>query len=324
MKSEEAETPRQEAAAGPLGHSAGAAAPGAAWLAAAAGRGPVPPGLHLAATPIGNAGDVTLRVLDLLARADALAAEDTRTLRKLMEIHGIPVRGRPLIAYNDRNGAQRRPGLLALMRDGKSVAYCSDAGTPLVSDPGWKLAAAAVEEGLPLTAAPGPSAALAALCLSGLPSDRFLFAGFLPAKAGARRAALAELAGVPATLIFFEAPRRAAETLADMAATLGERREAAFCRELTKRFEEVRRGSLTALAAEFAAAEAPKGEAAIVVGPPDPAEAAAAAEADAETILREALTRLSVKDAARETAERTGLKRADLYARALAMRDEGN
>lgn len=286
-------------------------------------RGAIPAGLHLVATPIGNAGDVTLRALDILARADALAAEDTRVLRRLMEIHGVPVGGRQLISYNDRNGPQRRPGLLALLREGKSVAYCSDAGTPLVSDPGWKLAAEALEEGLPLTAAPGASAALTALCLSGLPSDRFLFEGFLPTKAGARRRALEELARIPATLIFYEAPRRAAETLAEMARTLGPDRRAAFCRELTKRFEEVTRGTLAELAARFAEAPAPRGEAAIVVGPPEGAAPTAEAT-DPDAMLREAMARLSVKDAAREVAAATGLKRADLYARALALREAGD
>ncbi|MGG7567043.1 16S rRNA (cytidine(1402)-2'-O)-methyltransferase [Rhodovulum sp. DZ06] len=311
-------------ALGDEGETGGADSPDAGgplepWLASAARRGKVPPGLHLVATPIGNAGDITLRALDVLARADVLAAEDTRTLRKLMEIHGIPLKGRPLVAYNDRNGAARRPQIMQILREGKSVAYASDAGTPLVSDPGWKLAAGAVEEDLPLTAAPGPSAALAALCLSGLPSDRFLFNGFLPPKAGARRRALEELAPVPATLIFFESPRRAAATLAEMAEALGEDREAAFCRELTKRFEEVRRGTLRALADAFAAGDPPRGEAVIVVGPPGERKADAA---DVDALLTDALARMSVKDAAREVAAATGLKRADLYTRALALRDE--
>ncbi|HSF93706.1 MAG TPA: 16S rRNA (cytidine(1402)-2'-O)-methyltransferase, partial [Thermohalobaculum sp.] len=168
------------------------------------------------ATPIGNAADVTLRALDVLARADALAAEDTRQTRKLMEIHGIPLAGRPMIAYNDRNGAERRPKIIGWLREGKSVAYCSDAGTPLVADPGYRLAEAAIAEGLALTAIPGASAVLTALSLAGLPTDRFLFAGFLPAKAGARKAELAELAAVPATLVFYESPRRLAAALADM------------------------------------------------------------------------------------------------------------
>ncbi|MFT4793012.1 MAG: 16S rRNA (cytidine1402-2'-O)-methyltransferase [Paracoccaceae bacterium] len=292
---------------------------GAAW--AGAGRAPIPPGLHLVATPIGNAGDITLRALDTLARADVLAAEDTRTLRRLMEIHGVALNGRPLIAYNDHNGPRRRPQLLEHLAVGRSVAYCSDAGTPLVSDPGWKLASEAVAAGADITAAPGASAVLAALCVSGLPSDRFLFAGFLPQKAGARRTVLAELAQVPATLVFYEAPRRAAETLRAMAEILGPDRPAAFCRELTKRFEQVRRGSVAELAEALGAEPAAKGEAVLVIGPPD----ADAGLGDAETVdeqLRAALARGSVKDAARDVAALTGRKRADLYARALELRGE--
>lgn len=292
---------------------------GAAW--AGAGRAPIPAGLHLVATPIGNAGDITLRALDTLARADVLAAEDTRTLRRLMEIHGVALNGRPLISYNDHNGPRRRPQVLEHLAAGRSVAYCSDAGTPLVSDPGWKLAAEAAEAGATVTAAPGASAVLAALCVSGLPSDRFLFAGFLPQKAGARRAALAELARVPATLVFYEAPRRAADTLRAMAEILGPDRQAAMCRELTKRFEEVRRGTVAELAEALASAPAPKGEAVLVVAPPD----ASAPEGDAESVdvqLRAALARGSVKDAARDVAALTGRPRAELYARALVLRDE--
>jgi 16S rRNA (cytidine1402-2'-O)-methyltransferase len=190
-----------------------------------------------------------------------------------------------------------------------------------VSDPGWKLAAEAAEAGATVTAAPGASAVLAALCVSGLPSDRFLFAGFLPQKAGARRAALAELARVPATLVFYEAPRRAAEALRAMAEILGPDRQAAMCRELTKRFEEVRRGTIAELAEALGAEPAPKGEAVLVIGPPD----ASAPEGDAESVdeqLRAALARGSVKDAARDVAALTGRPRAELYARALVLRDE--
>ncbi len=288
--------------------------------AATDGR-PLEPGLHLVATPIGNAADITLRALDVLRRADALAAEDTRTLRRLMDMHAIPLAGRPLLAYHDRNGEAARPGLLALLREGRSLAFASDAGTPLIADPGYKLVRAVAAEGLPVTALPGPSAALAALCLSGLPTDRFLFAGFLPPRSAARRTALAELARLRATLVFLESPRRAADALADMAATLGPGREAALCRELTKRFEEVRRASLGDLAAELAAQDAPRGEVVLLVGPPDPADTPA--DGDLDALLTEGLARLSLKDAVRGVQEATGLPRREVYARALDLSKPG-
>jgi len=207
----------------------------------------------------------------VLARADAIAAEDTRETRKLMQIHGIPLAGRPMLSYNDRNATERRPRIVAWLREGRSVAYCSDAGTPLVADPGYRLVEAALAEGLDLIAVPGASALLTALSLAGLPTDRFLFAGFLPTKAGARKTALTELAQVPATLIFYESPRRLADSLVDMAEALGGARRAAVARELTKRFEQVRRDLLGALAAAYAAEAAPKGKVVVLVGPPDPA-----------------------------------------------------
>jgi 16S rRNA (cytidine1402-2'-O)-methyltransferase len=278
---------------------------------------PLAPGLYLVATPIGNAADVTLRALDVLARADALAAEDTRRTRRLMQIHGIALGGRPIVSYHDRNGPARRPQLLGWLAEGRSLAYCSDAGTPLLADPGYRLAEAAIAAGHPLTAVPGASALLAALSVSGLPTDRFLFAGFLPPKAGARRAALAELAAVPATLVFYESPRRLGPALADMAGVLGAR-PAAVARELTKRHEEVRRAPLPELADAYGAEEA-RGEIVLVVGPP---EAGARAEESAEALddaLREALGRESVKDAAREVAARLGLPKREVYARALEL-----
>jgi 16S rRNA (cytidine1402-2'-O)-methyltransferase len=280
---------------------------------------PLEPGLYLVATPIGNAADITLRALDVLARADVIAAEDTRETRKLMDMHGLALAGRPMVSYHDRNGAARRPQILAWLREGKSVAYCSDAGTPLVADPGYRLAEAALAEGLGLTAVPGASAALTALSLAGLPTDRFLFAGFLPPKRGARQKALAELATVPATLIFFESPRRLADMLADMAETLGGARPAAVARELTKKFEEVRRGTLAELSAQYASEDAPRGEVVVLTGPPDPAAAQADNAASLDEELTRALTTLSVKDAAREVATRLGLPRRDVYARALEL-----
>jgi len=268
------------------------------------------------ATPIGNAADITLRALDTLKRANAIACEDTRVTGKLMGIHGITT---PLVSYHEHNAAKMRPVLIGRMQAGEALALVSDAGTPLVSDPGYKLVRACVEAGVPVTALPGPSAALAGLVLSGLPSDRFLFAGFLPNKSGARRSALGELAGVPATLVFYESPQRLAESLADMADVLGPR-EAAMARELTKLYEEVRRGPLPELAAHYAEAGPPKGEAVVIVAPPG-AEAEARA-VDVDTALREALGRLSMRDAAAEVALLTGRPKREVYARALELARE--
>lgn len=276
---------------------------------------PLEPGLHLVATPIGSARDITLRALDTLVSADVLAAEDTRTLRKLMEIHGIAPGERPVISYHDHNGAAVRPRLLAAMEEGRSVAYASEAGTPLVADPGFALARAAVERGLSVTAVPGPSAVLAALSVSALPSDRFLFAGFLPPAAGARRRALEELAAVPATLIFFESPRRCSQTVREMVSVLGEDRQAALCRELTKKFEEVRRGTLGDLAMQLERDGAPKGEVVLVV---DRGKQVASAQ-QVEAALQEALKTMRVKDAARQVAEELGLSRREVYQAALAL-----
>lgn len=279
--------------------------------------GPIPAGLHLVATPIGNAADVTLRALDTLARADLLAAEDTRSLRRLMGMHGVPLAGRRIVAYHDRNGEAARPEILARLREGASVALVSDAGTPMIADPGFKLVRAAAAEGLPVTAAPGASSVLTALCLSGLPTDRFLFAGFLPPKSAARRVALAEIAGIRATLVFLESPRRAAAALADMASVLGSGREAALCRELTKRFEQVRRAPLADLAAALAEEDPPRGEVVLVIGPPPDGPAADAGALDAALV--DALSRLSLKDAVREAQAATGLPRKEVYARALSL-----
>lgn len=275
------------------------------------------PGLYLVATPIGNARDITLRALDVLATADVLAAEDTRNTRKLLDIHGIRRPPGSLLAYHDHNGPQMRPRLLAALAEGRSVALVSDAGTPLVADPGFRLALEARATGHPVTAVPGASAPLAALSIAGLPTDRFLFAGFLPPKSAARRSVLSELAAVPATLVFFEAPRRLGAALADMAAMLGPR-EAAVCRELTKRFEEARRGSLADLAAQYAAEEA-RGEVVVVVGPPDAGALAEQAEAGLDAALATALAGGSVKDAAAAVSAALGLPRKMVYARALEL-----
>ncbi|MDB6453855.1 16S rRNA (cytidine(1402)-2'-O)-methyltransferase [Falsirhodobacter sp. 20TX0035] len=271
-------------------------------------------GLHFVATPIGAARDITLRALDILRDADVLAAEDTRTLRHLMEIHGIPLNGRPMVAYHDHNGDSAGPRLIRAMEDGKTVAYASEAGTPLVSDPGFELGRAAIAAGLPVLTAPGPSAVLAALTVSGLPSDRFLFAGFLPSASGARKKALAEVAGVQATLIFYESPKRLAASLRDMAEVLGDR-SAVVCRELTKKFEETVRDTLPALAEAYADASV-KGEIVVLI---DRALPQAATEADVETALRAALEHASVKDAAAEVAARLNLPKRDVYQLALKL-----
>lgn len=281
-------------------------------------RSRLEPGLHLIATPIGAARDITLRALDILASADVLAAEDTRSLRHLMEIHGVQLAGRPLWAYHDHNGAAVRPRILAALATGQSVAYASEAGTPLVADPGYQLARAVVADGHVLRAAPGPSAVLAALAVSGLPSDRFLFAGFPPATAGARAAFLAELADVPATVILFESPRRVMRTLTELGQSFGEGREAVVCRELTKRFEEVTRGTLGSLAEAFSERDV-KGEIVLVIGRPLPV---AVAEGDLDAALRAALGQQSVKVAAAEVAASLGLPRRDVYQRALLIAKE--
>lgn len=271
------------------------------------------PGLHFIATPIGAARDITLRALDLLAAAEVLVAEDTRTLRHLMDIHGVALGDRPLWVYHDHNGAQVRPRILAALGKGRSVLYASEAGTPLVADPGFQLARAAIEAGHRVIAAPGPSAALAALTVSGLPSDRFLFAGFPPATAQARRVWLGELAAVPATLILYESPKRIGDLLADLLQAFGSGRRAAVCRELTKKFEEVSRGTLEDLQRKFAG-QPVKGEIVVVV---EKAEARVADEASVRVALESALETMSVKDAAGMVAESFGLPRREVYRLAL-------
>jgi 16S rRNA (cytidine1402-2'-O)-methyltransferase len=273
-------------------------------------------GLYLVATPIGAARDITLRALDILANADLLAAEDTRNTRRLLDIHGIKLRGRPLIAYHDHNGAAQRPRLLQAVSDGKSVAYVSDAGTPLIADPGFALSRDAIAADIPVFATPGASAILAALCVAGLPTDRFFFAGFPPNKQKARSEFLQGVAAVPATLVFYESPKRLKSSLIDMVQTLGGYRQAAVCRELTKKFEEVRRGSLQTLAEEFADSKDPKGEIVVVVGPPG---AMKANTEDVDEALMKALKGNRIKDAAQIVAQTLGVPRKQVYARALEL-----
>jgi 16S rRNA (cytidine1402-2'-O)-methyltransferase len=275
------------------------------------------PGLHLVATPIGNLRDITLRALEVLAAADLVACEDTRVSRKLLDHYGIAT---PLTPYHDHNAATARPKLLARLEAGAAIALISDAGTPLISDPGFKLAREAREAGHLVTALPGPSAALAALAVGGLPTDRFFFEGFLPVKQGQRRTRIVELAHVPGTLVLFETGPRIAAALADLAAGLGER-EVAVCRELTKLHEEVRRGDLQTLADDYAAAEPPRGEIVIVIARPDASEDTTNAS-DVDTLLRQALGRLSLKEAVSEIAAVTGRPRREVYQRALALVNE--
>lgn len=282
--------------------------------------GQLPPGLYLVATPIGNLGDLTFRARDVLAAAQVIACEDTRTTARLLRAHDIDT---PTTAYHDHNAARARPGLLARLDRGEAVALVSDAGTPLISDPGYKLVRAAVDAGHRVTPVPGPSAPIAALCASGLPTDRFLFYGFLPPKKQARRRAIEELAGVPATLVFFESAKRLAATLADLADAMGSR-EAVIARELTKLYEEFRRGTLADLSLALADETPPRGEVVLLVGPPADAPEAVSDET-VDRLLREALAAHGTRDAAQEVARATGRPRRDVYARAVALqkRDEG-
>src|SRR5690625_1884622 len=278
---------------------------------------PLEPGLYLVATPIGNAADITLRALDVLARADVLACEDTRRTRQLMTIHGIGVGDRPVISYNDRNGAARRPQIVSWLQQGMSVAYASDAGTPLVSDPGFRLVEAAHEGGHGVHAVPGPSAVLAALTVAGLPSDRFLFLGFLAPRQAARRRALEEIADLRATLIAFEAPHRAGATLSDLADILRADRRGAIVRGLTRKPAEARRGRRGERVAELQETRPVRGEVGLLAGPPS-AEGAATAE-DLDAALAEAMEMQSLKEAVSTVARRLGLPRREVYARALEI-----
>lgn len=275
-------------------------------------------GIYLVATPIGTARDITLRTLDILASADVIAAEDTRSLRKLMDIHGVALEGRPLLAYHDHNGARMRPRLMAALQEGKSVVYASEAGTPMVADPGFDLARAAISEGHSLISAPGPSAVITALTVSGLPTDKFLFAGFLPNATSARKAALRTLSEVPATLVFYESPKRVAAMLRDAAQILGGERETAVCRELTKKFEEVLRGTVADLASELAT-NPRKGEMVVLISR---AQERSVNTSDIERALRAVMDNVSVRDAADTVSRDLGAKRRQVYQIALRLDGE--
>jgi len=274
---------------------------------------PLEPGLYVTATPIGHARDITLRALDVLKSCDLIAAEDTRVTAKLLSIYAI---SKPLRAYNDHNALAERPRLISRLKEGARIALVSDAGTPLISDPGFKLVRAAISEGVKVHAVPGVSAAVAALSVAGLPSDRFLFVGFPPPKRGERRTFFSELKGVDATLVFYESPRRLAESLADMAAEFGAR-AACVARELTKLHEDVRRADLVSLVDAFP--EPPRGEVTVIVAPPERLEPDFAM---ADRLLDTALAFMPVRAAADLVAEALGLSRREVYGRALARKKE--
>lgn len=275
---------------------------------------PLDCGLYVVATPIGNLMDMTFRAVDVLKQADLIACEDTRVTGKLLKHYGIET---PMIAYNDHNGAKVRPKLLAHLQAGRIIALVSDAGTPLISDPGYKLVQACATQSIKVSPVPGASALLAGLVTAGLPTDRVMFAGFLPPKETARRTHLAPFAAIEATLVFYESGPRLAESLADMAAVLGPR-PAAVARELTKLYEDVRRGPLDQLATAYGNEAHAKGEIVVIIGPPDAPEMAAA---DIDNALREAMVSMSVRDAAADVAALSGRPRRTLYARALELRD---
>jgi len=271
-------------------------------------------GLYLIATPIGAARDITLRALDLMAGCDILVAEDTRSLRRLMEIHGVALGGRKIFAYHDHNGAQMRPRLLSALQQGKSVLYASEAGTPLVADPGFQLARSVIAEGHEVIAAPGPSAMLAALMVAGLPSDRFCFMGFAPAQAGARRKYLEEAAAIPATLIFYESPKRINRFLEELCEILGSDRQAALCRELTKKHEEILRMPLGDMA-QAVSDRTLRGEIVLVI---DRGEKQIADAQSLDDALGAALETMRLKDAVAQVASDLDLPRRQVYQAALA------
>lgn len=256
-----------------------------------------------------------MRALDVLASADVIAAEDTRSMRRLLEIHGVALGDRPLLSYHDHSGARTREKLLGFLSAGKAVAYASEAGTPLIADPGYHLSKEAAEAGHLVTSAPGPSAIITALTLAGLPTDAFFFGGFLPNAKGARRTSLEALRDVPGTLVFYESPRRVAEMLKDAARVMGDDRQAAVCRELTKKFEEVRRGTLSDLASELDGVNV-KGEIVVLIDRAAPREIS---DEDLTEALTEALKSMSVRDAADGVAKAFGAHKRKVYQMALKI-----
>lgn len=279
---------------------------------------PLTAGLYFVATPIGSARDMTLRGLDILASADLIAAEDTRTARKLMEIHGVPLGTRQVVAYHDHSGEKPTERLVEAVKSGKSIAYVSEAGTPLIADPGYELGAAMIAADLPVTTAPGASAVLAALTVSGLATDRFAFIGFLPSTKTQRETEIASLRDMPLTLVFYESPKRLNDMLSSLDHILGQDRKAVVCRELTKKFEEVTRGTLETLISDFKDRRV-KGEIVVVV---ERSHGDAVAETDVQTALAEAMQTMRVKDAATMVAGAMGLPRRQVYQMALGLEKE--
>lgn len=277
----------------------------------------ITPGLYLVATPIGNARDISLRALDVLQTADVLACEDTRVTRKLLSVHNI--RPKRIVSYHEHNAAEMRPKLIEDLNSGKIVALVSDAGTPMINDPGFRIAADCREADIPVHAIPGASAVTTGLMLAGLPTDRFMYCGFPPPKQGKRTTWLGSIKDTDTTLVFLESAKRLAASLADMSTVLGDR-DCAVVREMTKKFEETRRGKLSALSVHYQEAGPPKGEITIVVGPP--IEGDEVSDADVDALLLDALQTERVKDAAHIVAAKTGRAKRDLYNRALELKDQ--
>jgi len=274
-------------------------------------------GLYLVATPLGSARDITLRALDVLHSCDAIAAEDTRSMRKLLNIHNISINGRPLISYNDFNGDRVRPKILGLLSSNKAVAYASDAGMPLIADPGYQLSKQAAERGFLVTSVPGASACLTALSLSGLPTDRFFFEGFLPVSTEKRREKLKELAQIPSTLIFYESPKRLTKVFNDLVAIMGENRRAVIARELTKKFEQIISGTLGDLYA-LTQKENLKGELVVLIDRP---LSTSLTDREVRAQLSVVLDKMSLKDASNFVAAAHGLSKRYVYSLALSIRD---
>ena len=278
-------------------------------------------GLHILATPIGTANDITIRALNILRDADILVAEDTRVLRKLMEIHGINLNGRKVLSYHDHNGEAQRPKIIALLTEGKAVAYASDAGTPLIADPGFSLAKIAIQNNIRVHAAPGASAVLTALCLAGLPTDNFFFGGFLGSKSSQRLKNLEKIQDLDATLVYYESPKRTLSTLRDISKIFGNGRSISVCREMTKKFEEVIRGDVDEIINEIESRNTFKGEVVIVMGPPSKKEIS---DDDISSALKIALQEYRIKDAASQISEQFGVSKKRTYEIALKIKTEFN
>lgn len=276
-------------------------------------------GLHILATPIGTANDITIRALNILRDADILVAEDTRVLRKLMEIHGINLNGRKILSYHDHNGEVQRPKLIALIKEGKVLAYASDAGTPLIADPGFSLTKLAIQNNIRVHAAPGANALLTALCLAGLPTDNFFFGGFLGSKSSQRIKNLQKIQNLDATIVYYESPKRTLSTLKDISKIFGNDRLISVCREMTKKFEEVIRGTVDQVIDEIKSRHSFKGEVVIVLGPPTKKEIS---DEEIYSALQIALQEYRIKDAATQISEQFGVPKKRSYEMALRIKAE--